>query len=100
MKIVCKITILLTVGILQGIDSEERRNIYHWTLDPPYPPIRYSPPNPFTPLPFTEGPDQFGCSQYRPCPREKECITPYPGLPGYDLQPFSYIQISFYTLSF
>ena len=88
MKIVYKITILLIVGILQGIDSVESRDIYwthpsnpYWTS--PYP--IYSPPNPFTPLPFTEGPDQFGCSPHRPCPREKECITPYPGLPGYNL---------------
>ena len=86
MKIVYKITILLIIGILQGIDSVESRDIY-WT--PPYRPPQklpiYSPPNPFTPLPFTEGPDQFGCSPHRPCPREKECITPYPGLPGYNI---------------
>ena len=60
MEIIRKYLLLLFIGIFQGINSTEKTFAIS---DPP-------------------ASIQCGCDIYKPCPSNKECITPYPQMPG------------------
>ena len=60
MAIIRQYLLLLFIGIFQEINSEKN---YYSISSPP-------------------APIQCGCDIYKPCSPTKECITPYPQMPG------------------
>ena len=60
MEIIRQYLLLLFIGIFLGINSAEKTSLIS------------SPPAPI----------ECGCGIYKPCPPNKECITPYPQMPG------------------